>query len=206
MLRRNYFAAAVLLIAASLSQSGLHAQQTRPAMTAPPVKTLDIAATFTPSGFMGDGEAGTKYVQFSESCKDNPKSPPTCIKITYTPGPQQWAGMYWQNKPNNWGEKPGDDLTKSGFTKITFWVRGDKGGEVAEFKSGGIDTTDKGKAYKDSFEKTTGKISLKKTWEQHTISLEGVNLSSIIGVFSWVVSTSANAEGATIYLDDIQFE
>jgi hypothetical protein len=207
MLRKRYLAGGILVIAAGLSLRGLLAQQvTRPSEVPPPVKKVDIAGTYTPSGFMGDGESGTKYVQFSESCKDNPKSPPTCIKITYTPGPTQWAGMYWQNKPNNWGEKPGNDLTKSGYTKITFWARGDKGEEVVEFKTGGIDATDKGKPYKDSFEKTMGKILLEKTWKQYTISLEGLNLSSVIGAFCWVVSTSANPEGVTIYLDDIQFE
>jgi hypothetical protein len=199
-----------LVAAATIAVSALPcllAQQVdplKPPVTAPPATKLDVPKTYTPSGFMGDGSAGTKFVQFTETYKEDPKSPLTCIKVTYTPGPEQWAGMYWQNKPNNWGDKPGDDLSKKGYAKITFSAKGDKDGIVVEFKAGGIDSS--GKPYKDSFEKSTGKLTLEKGWKQYTISLEGQNLSSVIGVFCWVAAATSNSGGVTFYLKDIQYE
>src|SRR5712691_9681162 len=47
----------------------------------------------------------------------------------------EWvAGAYWQDPVNNWRKTPGPtgyDL--SGFSKLTFWVRGQSGGEVVQF-------------------------------------------------------------------------
>ena len=54
--------------------------------------------------------------------------------FTYTFGKKKWGGVYWQNKPDNWGHRPGNDYSGEGFTKITFWARGEKGNEVVEFK------------------------------------------------------------------------
>ncbi|NIM13974.1 MAG: hypothetical protein GTO45_18165 [Candidatus Aminicenantes bacterium] len=166
---------------------------------------LDVWAKFTAAGWMGDGEYGEKYIQLAEAWKENPHSAPLCIRITYTPGPKKgWAGIYWQNEPDNWGDEPGDNLQKIGYKKLTFWARGENGGEVVEFKAGGINAP--GKAYRDSFEVNLGKVVLEKTWKQFTIDLEGQDLSSVIGGFCWVASRAANPKGLTFYLDDIYYK
>jgi len=168
------------------------------------VQPFDMGARFYASGWMGDGKSGTKYVQLIEACKTNPHSPPYCIKITYTPGPKKWAGIYWQNKPDNWGDKPGENFSKSGYKKLTFRARGENGSEVVEFKAGDIDAP--GKKFKDSFKVSTGKIILEKEWKQYTLNLEGKDLSSVIGGFCWVASYTSNPDGLTFYLDDIYYE
>ena len=165
---------------------------------------FDVLSKFHAAGWMGDGEQGTKYIQLFEAWTQKPHSEPVCVKITYTPGPKGWAGIYWQNKPNNWGDKPGINLKKYGYTKIALWARGEKGGEIVEFKAGGIEAS--GKKYKDSFEVSTGKIILEKKWKQCTIDLEGENLSCVIGGFCWVASKSANPDGLTFYIDDVYYE
>jgi hypothetical protein len=166
---------------------------------------IDIQNLFTPSGWMGDGEYGRKYIDFSESDQTNPHSSPSSIRVTYTFGPKRWGGLYWQNQPDNWGDKPGFDYSNKGFSKLTFWARGATGGEVIEFKVGGID--DPRKKYRDSLAVTTGRVTLTKTWTQHTIDLTHTNLSSVIGGFCWVASADYNARGEmTFYLDDIAME
>ncbi|MGD2087151.1 MAG: hypothetical protein PVH61_13290 [Candidatus Aminicenantes bacterium] len=165
---------------------------------------FDIWAKFIAAGWLGDGEYGEKYVQLFEAWKQNPHSPPICIKIVYHPGPKGWAGIYWQNKPDNWGDQPGENFQKMGYKKLTFWAKGEKGGEVVEFKAGGINAPVK--KYRDSFEVSLGKVVLKKTWKQYIINLENEDLSSVIGGFCWVTSKTANPEGLTFYLDDIYYE
>src|SRR3989338_5761960 len=60
---------------------------------------------YIPSGWMGDyGD-----IKVDDKFMQNPKSGSTSIKITYTNKATQgarWAGVYWQNPPNNWGTPP----------------------------------------------------------------------------------------------------
>ena len=167
----------------------------------PTKKVVNVQDAFFPSGWMGDwGD-----IILDDASTDNPHSEPTCIKITYSAVKSQgegWAGIYWQYPDKNWGDKPeGQDLT--GVTKLTFWARGEKGGEKAEFKVGGIT----GK-YPDSIRPpvSTGIIVLSDKWQQYTIDLAGKDLSHVIGGFCWVTSKNQNPQGCTIYLDDIRYE
>jgi len=155
---------------------------------------------YIPSGWMGDyGD-----IKLDDSSKDNPKSGETCIKITYSAKKSQgqgWAGIYWQNPANNWGSKKGGfDLT--GFNKLTFWARGEKGGEIIQkFKTGGI----RG-AYPDSTDMESQPIELTKDWKQYTLNLAEKDLSYISGGFCWIATADQNPEGATFYLDEIKYE
>ena len=155
---------------------------------------------FAPSGWMGD----YSDIAFTDSWKESPHSGTACIKITYRPNMSQgarWAGMYWQNPPNNWGDRKGGfDLT--GAKKLTFWARGEKGGErVEEVKMGGISGS-----YPDSDTTSIGPIILTKDWQQYTIDLEGRGLSYISGGFCWSTNLDVNPDGATFYFDDIRYE
>lgn len=165
---------------------------------------LDVTSRFVASGWMGDAEQGKKYVQLNEASKENPHTAPSCIKVIYSPGPTGWGGLHWQNKPDNWGDQPGENLTQAGYRKITFWARGQNGGEVVEFKAGGIRTA--GKPYQDSFEANLGRTTLEKDWKPYTIDLANKDLTSVIGGFCWVASQTANSKGLTFYLDDIVFQ
>ena len=166
---------------------------------------LNIQNLFTASGWMGDGEYGRKYIDFNGAYEIEPNSKPTCIRIKYTFGPTRWAGIYWQNKPDNWGDKQGNNYSKKGFKKITFWVKGEIGNEVIEFKAGGIRNPQK--KYHDSFEETIGRIILTKEWIQYTIDIKNADLSSVIGGFCWVASSDYNNKKSIIfYVDDIYFE
>jgi len=155
---------------------------------------------YIPSGWMGD----TGDIKMADQCAENPHGGATAIKFVYSAKRSQgqgWVGVFWQNPPNNWGNKKGGfDLT--GMTKLTFWARGAKGGEVIQkFMVGGI----KG-MYPDSAEIELGPVELTDTWQQYTINLAGKDLSTISGGFSWTTTADLNPEGATFYLDDIKFE
>lgn len=166
---------------------------------------LDLQNLFLPTGSMGDGEFGRKYIDFEGAYKTDPHSLPSCIRIKYTFGPKRWAGIYWQNKPDNWGDKPGNDYSKKGYKKITFWAKGENGKEVVEFKAGDINNP--AKKYHDTFAETLGRIMLSKEWKLYTIDLGQADLSSVIGGFCWVASADYNDQSIiTFYLDDIYYE
>ena len=155
---------------------------------------------FVPSGWMGD----YADIKVNDTFMTNPHSGSTSIQVIYSNKATQgarWSGIYWQNPPNNWGTRPGGyDLT--GAKKLTFWARGENGGErIEEFKIGGISGE-----YADSDVAGIGPVVLTKDWQQYTVDLEGKDLSSISGGFCWATNLDVNPEGATFYLDDIRYE
>ena len=155
---------------------------------------------FIPSGWMGDyGD-----IKYNDKFMTSPHGGTTSVQVIYTNKATQgarWAGIYWQNPPNNWGTRPGGyDLT--GATKVTFWARGEKGGErIEEFKIGGITGE-----YADSDVAGIGPVVLTTEWQQFTIDLTGKDLSSISGGFCWATNLDVNPDGATFYLDTIRYE
>ncbi|MCX6566924.1 MAG: hypothetical protein NTW38_10985 [Candidatus Aminicenantes bacterium] len=166
---------------------------------------IDVENLFSPSGFMGDGEFERTYIDFSGAYQTAPHSAPACIKITYSIGPHRFAGIYWLNEPDNWGDNPGSNYSGRGLSKVTFWAKGELGTEVVEFKTGGINSPSR--RYRDSFQGTTGRLTLTNVWTRYEINLRGANLSSVIGGFCWVVSADYNQGGrVTFYLDDIYLE
>jgi len=157
---------------------------------------------FAASGWMGDyGD-----IRFDDRWVPKGAAPhaKTVIRITYTAEGKQnngWAGMYWQNPPNNWGGRLGG-YNLNGARKLVFEAKGEKGGEVVDdFKVGGI-TGD----YGDSGSSSSGPVTLTRQWKKYEISLEGQELSSIAGGFCWTMSRDSDPDGAVFYLDNIRFE
>ena len=143
-------------------------------------------------------------IRINQNLKGNAYSGSSAMKITYTAKGAQgarWAGVYWQNPANNWGTRDGGfDL--SGATKLTFWAKGEKGGErIEEFKIGGIMGE-----YFDSDSAGIGPVVLTTEWKEYTIDLRGKDLSYIIGGFCWATNADVNPEGATFYLDEIKYD
>jgi len=137
--------------------------------------------------------------------KNYPFSGNTCIRVGYeNKSGTRWAGIFWQNPANNWGTVPNAGFDLQGATKLTFWARGDKGGElIAEFKMGGLASGE----YFDSDSASISQIQLTKEWEKYEIDLRGKDLSYIIGGFCWSTSIDVNdPEGIVFYLDEIKYE
>ena len=167
----------------------------------------DVALTdlsklgFAPSGWMGDGQEGSKYVSLNSACRENPRSGPVCQKWTYTPGPAGWAGVAWQYPPGNWGDKPGKNVTREGFSKVTFFARGSKGGEEVEFFTGG--NTAPEKPYPASFERLSQTVKLTTDWHEYSFDLTKQDASSVACAFGW--SVRAEGQPTTFYLDGVSF-
>lgn len=150
---------------------------------------------FAPSGWMGSVDALEV-----DTCSDElPYHGPCCMKVTFH-DPNSWAGVVWQNPAGNWGEEEGGlDLT--GARRISFWARGQKGGETVEFSMGVLG---KDKKFFDSTSVNLGIVRLSKYWKQYSIPLEGKNLSRIVTGFSF--SVKGQPRPVVFYLDDIIYE
>jgi hypothetical protein len=125
----------------------------------------------------------------------------TCIRIHYSSlksNNKGYAGIYWQYPENNWGNETGRDV--SWARKLNFWAKGDHGGELVEFKVGGI------KNDSIQYASSTGPLMLTNNWKNYVIDLSNKNRSNIIGGFCWVAYSNQNRQGCTFYLNDIRYE
>ncbi len=161
---------------------------------------FEIGTYYAPSGWMGDGEYGERYLSFRREAASLDGRQVVAVRIEYRQGPRGFAGIYWQHPDGNWGTQPGQNIT--GARTITFYARGERGGELVEFKSGGIS----GKQFQDTYTRSTGVVQLATGWRQFTIDLPETGLESVIGAFCWVAAASDNRGHVVLYLADIKVE
>jgi hypothetical protein len=151
------------------------------------------------SGWMSEKMPPDRWLDFApaqQGCRSE-----SCLRFTYHPG-GGFAGIYWFP----WGcDQVGPDcginLLASEATRIrrvSFYARGEHGGEALEFKVGGED-----------FPPTPGRrrnVILTKDWQRYTLELEGVDLHEVVGLFAWFAADIHHREDMTFYLDEIVFE
>ncbi len=149
---------------------------------------------YAPAGWMGKTDA----IAVDEKCAVNPHTGKTCIKVEFSAA-DNWGGVIWQNPVNDWGDRAGG-LNLTGAKKVTFWAKGEKGGEKVAFKFGILG---KDKKYPDS---ATGLLesTLTNQWQQFTIDVTGKDLSRIKTGFGW--SLAGQGGPVAFYIDDIQWE
>ena len=166
---------------------------------------IDLGSLYVPSGRMGDAEAGAPYVYF-DSDYGGLRRPGDhdgfVTRISYSAGPAGSAGMSWQWPEGNWGESPGRSLSAR---RVAFLARGETGGELVEFRVGGIGSNGE-QLFRDSVDRSSGGIRLEPDWKRYEIDLSGQDLSSVISGFAWIVEARANVEPVVFFIDNVSFE
>lgn len=177
----------------------------------PPALPFMLGTHYYPSGWMGDPvEAqGTGKLSVSAHTENVEGKLAVATRIEYRQGQSKgWAGIYWQHPNKNWGEKPG--LSLVGAKQISFWARGERGGEIVEFISGGVGLEEKNKPHYDRYKKSLGPIPLSDKWKKYVIDLSNVparDLSSVVGAFAWVAVGGYDKEGRLVtYVAELKVE
>ena len=148
---------------------------------------------WAPSGWMGDVE----HLALDGDQRQVVHEGEAAVRIRYEG--RTWAGIAWQDPPNNWGERDGGrDLR--GATALELWARGEYGGEQVSF---GVGLLGKERAFPDSGIARMDGIVLTREWRRYRVPLAGVDLSTIRTGF--VVTLAGRATPVTIYLDGIRF-
>ena len=139
----------------------------------------------------------TKALKLDPDSTDHPHSGKTCLRLEFQ-AKDGWGGIVWQSPANDWGDKPGGwNLT--GAKELSFWARGEKGGETISVSFGLIA---KDKPYFDTAQGKLDKVALTKDWKQYTIDLQGKDLTRVKSGFVVTVA----GEPMTVFLDDIQYK
>lgn len=151
-------------------------------------------APFEASGWMGNHE----NIVMDDRCRTRPHSGATCLRFEYS-RPDGWGGVVWQNPPGDWGDRAGGyDLRAA--EKLSFWARGERGGERVKF---GVGLIQADKRFHDTARLET-EVVLEQDWKRYEIRLSGQNLSRIKSGFFWTLA--AQGDAVVFYLDDVQFE
>lgn len=168
------------------------------------------SGTFVPSGYMGDaGALEIKSMEESVTLKSGAPGVHS-LRVSYLSDKRLrskskgdgWAGVYWQTPANNWAKVKGAGYDLSAAQKLTFWLKGEKGGErIAEVKVGGLMGP-----YPDTDLNAIGPLRLSKEWTQYEIPLNGKDLRHISGGFAFSVRRSDNPQGLIFYIDEVMYE
>ena len=166
--------------------------------------------------------SGVAPVAVNGSWTDRPHSGATAIRAQFTAntGNGDFGGFYFQNgiltgtaPVPNFGDTPNAGVNLTGATSLTFWARGEVGGERLDFFVAGVGrnslTGQPTNPYPDSSPRRPAQgtlYTLTTAWQRFEIPLTGADLSYVLGGFGWVASQTLNPTGAVFYLDDIQFE
>jgi hypothetical protein len=184
----------------------------KPKSTQPTAANTQLDALAIPAGFMSGRGSPENFISLGADSKGC-HTGTDCIKVTYEVG-GEWGGIYWwpqscgaSGTDEAWGKVRngtcGIDILKasglSAVKKLTFWVKGERGGETVEFKVGASDLL-------PSPGRSLGKVTLTSAWKQYEIDLKGISLNKATALFALIAIDKTNAKGAVFYLDDIQFE
>ena len=150
---------------------------------------------YIPSGWMGD----TKSIELDPAWTDGPQSGKTCLRCKFNAN-KGWWGVAWQDPPNDWGDRAGGyDLTHA--KKLTFFARGEQGGEVVNFEFGIIPDN---KEFPDTGKGRLEKVVLGKEWQRYEIPISNQDLTRIKTGFVWTVES--RDQPVVFYLDNIVWE
>ena len=130
----------------------------------------------------------------------DPVSSKKTMIISYKPSGRAksmgWAGFYWQYPPNNWGKNDRGGFNFSKARYLYFFARGSKGGELINFKIGGVTGT-----YGDTDTISSGIIKLTKYWKIYKMKVDGFDMNNIISAFGVLFSSKLNGDGVVNLLD-----
>lgn len=156
--------------------------------------TGDGIPFYVPSGFMGS----TDELAVDTNCTHSPKFGKHCTKVTYSKS-NDWGGVVWQHPENDWGKKPGGfDLT--GAARLTFWAKGNTGGEEVKF---GFGVIGRDQPFFDTAKKEVP-ITLTQQWEKYEIEIGDEDLQRIKSGFFF--SLAGQGRPVEFYLDRITYE
>ena len=157
----------------------------------------------------------------NENWQEGSYSGSSCIRCEQITREGDWGGWLFLNgylpegsnvPALNDGTVDGQGLNLSGAEKLTFFARGEKGGEQVEFFTCGFGYNSEWNIptvpFPDSsMKKSTGVVTLTREWTQFSVDLTSADMSSIVCGFGYVLKGNAFGNGEKVfYLDEIRFE
>jgi hypothetical protein len=163
-----------------------------------------VDSVYAPTGMFGTGTTTTSSACTVARSSPTPKG--NCHTATYTPtAGGAFAGVFWQDN-FNWGTQGGYSIPP-GATKITFFARGNAGGETVSFIAGYSGAATPATPCTDTIRADSMPLVLTTTWTAYTLALTGTYPDGVLGAFGWEANApDASAPTITFYIDGIQYQ
>jgi hypothetical protein len=149
---------------------------------------------WVPSGYMGSGSP----LKLDDKCSVKPHAGKVCTKVDYPAG-EKWAGVFFQDPPNDWKDEKLGGFNLTGAKKFVVWARGEKGGERVTFGYG----NDKSEGKYTNTSKGETKVELTTDWKAYEIDLAGKDLTLVKNGF---FISAESGDAMTFYVSEVHFE
>ena len=151
-----------------------------------------------------------------EGSTENPHSGITCIRAAFQARGANWGGWYFMNgvlegsdaaPRENRGDFPRAGVDLRGAGRLTFWARGDRGGERVDFFAFGIGRSSPPMRHPDSSPTIQESVTLSTRWQLYSLDLGGKDLGYVLGGFGWVADAPSNNNRSIVFfIDDIRYD
>jgi hypothetical protein len=228
-----------LLLASAMFLGWTGCAPKAPDLRAPPSGPFLVSDYFAPSGAFGDGATpGNVVINENVGCKDRPSGARGhCFSFVYqaivpyvdphsgNTGSCNFAGVFWQSPPNNWGTDPGlpIDTAFSKLNRVAFFAAVASGPQPVTFGAGGIGQVPGSPAcfacppptvpagpYYDQIGlpgcATPPPMTVGTDWARFEIPIapRTTPVTTLLGAFSW--ATAWSGQPVTVYIDDLAYE
>lgn len=186
-----------LLLAFPLSGVDLSIAQTAEAGKLP----MEVRDVFKLENKMGDAMRGSAYLKIEQDFVDPDNHCEFCLRVEYIPGPDGKAGLAYGID---------NSLDIKDAKRLTFFVKGEKGGEKVRFNAAGKDFESyqlgKGLVKSQKFAAKTSDISLGNDWKKYEIDLTKADMTKITEAFGFDFDRPSNGKPMVFYLKGVTID
>jgi hypothetical protein len=151
--------------------------------------------------FAGDGESGAS-LDVQDNFVDPEQHCEFCTRIQYPNGAHGTSGFAF-------GADHSIDF--SGAKVLSFWAKGEQGGEKVKFKIGGKDAADDVSKHKGIFKSkrfalSTEEVALKNDWKKYEVDLRTSDLADVTTPFGIEISKGQDSKSQVFYVKGITLD
>lgn len=143
---------------------------------------VDVKESFKKIERTGDAKNTPSRFQIDSDFVDPDNHCEFCYRIQYTPGAQGQGGVLFET------DKP---LNLKDAKRVTFWARGELGGEKVQVSAAGV---------------ASGDLTLPQTWKKYEIDLSGADLASVTHGFGLKINKGNDGSDKVIYLKYVTYD
>ena len=149
---------------------------------------MEVRDVFKLEPQIGDAKRGSAFVKIEQDFVDPDNHCEFCLRVEYVPGPDGTAGLAYTSDKS---------LDLKDAKRLTFWVKGEKGGEKVSFKAAGKDL---------EFGAITSDITLGSDWKKYEIDLQKADLAKITQPFGFDFDRPSDGNPMIFYLKGVTID
>ena len=158
---------------------------------------IDVKESFKNVEKTGDAKKTPSKLLIDSDFVDPDEHCEFCYRLQYTPGSQGQAGVLFESD---------NAIDLKDAKRMTFWARGDLGGEKIQISAAGKKSSSSGASDGVKFGVTSTDLTLPKTWKKYEVDLSGLDMTGVTHGFGLKMNKGNDAGDKVIYLKYITYD